>query len=73
MEHLKALQGDEEWEPTVFHADRPMVWTFRSNSPTLIEKGCAPGALFVSIDKLDGHRWTMEEFDAHQPGSEYQN
>ena len=63
IERLKPLSGDVDWEPTTFHDERGAVWTFRANSPTLIERGCIPGAVFVSIDKLDGHPWSREEFD----------
>lgn len=41
--------------------EEPLFWTFGSASEQLMDEGYAPGALFVSIDKRDGHIWSDEE------------
>lgn len=41
--------------------DTLMYFTFVSSSRKWLEEGLIPGALFVHIDKIDGHVWTSEE------------
>ena len=41
--------------------EEPSFWTFGMASPQLMDEGFAPGAIFVSVDKLDGHVWNDEE------------
>jgi|GEM_PF-2489922 hypothetical protein len=41
--------------------DRPRWWGFFAPSPKLQDEGHIPGAIFASVDKLDGHIWTYEE------------
>jgi len=37
-------------------------WAFFAACEEWQQEGKIPGALFVSVDKLDGHVWTREEF-----------
>jgi hypothetical protein len=46
---------------TVFSREDAMWWTFASVSDELIEQGFVPGAVQVSVDKLDGHIWSADE------------
>jgi hypothetical protein len=50
--------------------DHPPCWTFAAHSEQMWEAGYAPAALFVYIDKQDGHVWTVAEqndyFYAHE-------
>lgn len=41
--------------------DEQPFWTFGAASEQLMDEGVAPGAIFVSIDKQDGHIWGDEE------------
>jgi hypothetical protein len=40
-----------------------MWWTFTAPVDELVAQGMIPGALFASIDKLDGHVWQPEDFE----------
>lgn len=52
-----AFEATRAW-PT---GERPRWWAFFAPSQQLQDEGHIPGAIFVSIDKLDGHVWTPEE------------
>ncbi len=43
--------------------EHPHCWTFAAPSEEMWEAGYAPAALFVYIDKSDGHVWTAQEQD----------
>ena len=45
--------------------ENEQFWTFAACSHELIEQGFAPGALFASIDKFDGHLLSDEEIEAY--------
>lgn len=45
--------------------EHPPCWAFAAPSEEMWEAGYAPAALFVYIDKSDGHVWTVEEQDAY--------
>ncbi len=38
----------------------PAFWVFSAGSPKLQAEGFIPGAIFVCVDKLDGHIWGIE-------------
>jgi hypothetical protein len=39
-------------------------WTFSTSSDELFEQGFVPGALYVCVDKEDGHVLTDEEIES---------
>lgn len=43
--------------------EHPPCWVFSASSEQMWEAGYAPAALFVYIDKQDGHVWTVVEQD----------
>lgn len=45
--------------------DEQPFWTFGAASEQLMDEGVAPGAIFVSVDKKDGHIWGNEEIIAY--------
>ncbi len=48
------------FEPTRFVREEALWWVFCRPSEALIAAGHVPGALFVAVDKLDGHVWTED-------------
>ena len=55
--------SDTTFNPIHFEREQPVCWTFCAVSEQWVKKGLIPGALYVSVDKLDGHVWQPEEFD----------
>ena len=53
---------DDTLGPVGFVGERPEVWVFGARSEQLGAMGMIPGGLWVSVDKLDGHIWTREDF-----------
>ena len=49
--------------PVVFASEDLMWFKFCAVSEEWIAQGFSPGALFVCVDKLDGHIWQHEEFE----------
>ena len=49
--------------PIGFVGERPEFWVFAAKSEYLMKENYIPGNLGVSVDKLDGHIWTQEDFD----------
>lgn len=39
-----------------------MTWTFGASSPEMAAQRRRPGAIFIDVDKLDGHIWQPEEY-----------
>lgn len=54
-----------EFGPIVFDSENDLSWLFVSASEQLQNEGCIPGALFVRIDKRDGHIWSDEETEQY--------
>lgn len=54
-----------DFNPVRLFRDEPHAWTFVSGSPQLHKEGCAPGAFFVTVDKLDGHIWSDDEIEEY--------
>jgi hypothetical protein len=50
-----------EFGPVLYSRDNDRVWTFAAGSRQLQEEGYVPGAVFASIDKVDGHVWSNKE------------
>ena len=44
----------------VWH-EEAQFWTFGAGSQQLMDEGWAPGAIFVSVDKVTGRIWSKEE------------
>lgn len=61
--HISTREPRVEYKPSTFVSENAQYWTFGAESPELVEKGMIPGAFFASVDKLDGHVWTSEEFE----------
>lgn len=53
--------GQYEFGEPYLRREEPSFWTFGMASQQLMDEGYAPGALFVSIGKQDGHIWSDEE------------
>ena len=49
--------------PVRYLRETPWWWTFAADCKEWQEQGYIPGAVFASIDKLDGHVWQPEERD----------
>jgi len=54
---------DDTLGPIEFVGVQPEFWVFGARSEYLIRENCVPGDLRVSVDTLDGHIWTREDFD----------
>lgn len=54
---------DDTLGPVVFVGEKPEFWVFGARSEQLGAMGMIPGDLRVSVDKLDRHIWTREDFD----------
>lgn len=54
-----------EFSPTQLFSDEGVSWIFLSGSQQLMNEGWVPGALFVTVDKRDGHIWTDEETEQY--------
>lgn len=50
-----------KFEPVALSSESDKAWKFVSTSEGAIEAGYAPGALYVTVDKLDGHIWSDQE------------
>jgi hypothetical protein len=50
-----------KFEPTKFLYEDAMWWKFSANSNEWLNQGRVPSALYVLVDKLDGHIWLPEE------------
>jgi hypothetical protein len=62
----RAAGAELRSEPTRFHSDHPMYFTFLV--PASEPEGPASsalGGLLVSVDKCDGHIWTEQEMRAY--------
>src|SRR2546428_9624317 len=62
-----------EFGPVVLMSEEDVSWTFVSGSKQLHNEGCAPGALFVIVDKRDGHIWTESEVESYYESLATQN
>jgi len=64
---LEEKNSKEIWVGDVFLFSQTDVnWCFAITSPSLIEKGVAPGVLTACVDKVDGHIWTDHEFNYYE-------
>lgn len=68
--HAAEKLRDFTFSPAKLVNDHPRCWAFSANSEQMWEAGYAPAALFVYIDKQDGHVWSVAEqndyFYAHE-------
>ena len=51
------------FNPLRFRNETGSFWVFYAASPELQEQGYAPGAVFLTIDKTDGHLWSDGEIE----------
>ncbi|MCI0488778.1 MAG: hypothetical protein L0229_19480 [Blastocatellia bacterium] len=54
-----------EFEPVVLDSENEVSWLFVSASEQLQDEGCIPGAIFVRVDKRDGHIWSEREVEQY--------
>ena len=45
--------------------ESPFFWIFCAVSPELQAQGWSPGAINLTIDKKDGHRWNNSEIEKY--------
>jgi hypothetical protein len=50
-----------KFEPIKFISESALWWEFGANSEDLIQQGHVPGGIRVSVDKLDGHIWKLQD------------
>ena len=50
-----------DFDELFLRREEPLFWTFGMASPQLMDAGFAPGAIFVSVDRLDGRVWSDDE------------
>lgn len=55
------LQQYNDWTPAELKSETDKFWTFVSGSEQWYEDGGVPAALYVTIDRHDGHIWSDEE------------
>jgi hypothetical protein len=49
------------FESVRLHSEYERCWVFAAPSPDMLAADYAPAALFIYLDKADGHRWDTEE------------
>jgi hypothetical protein len=49
-----------EFSSVELSRENPAFWVFSAGSPKLQAEGFIPGAIFVCVDKLDGHIWGIK-------------
>jgi hypothetical protein len=54
-----------DFEPVRLFNEEDDCWVFISSSPQLQKEGCVPGAVFVRVDKTDGHVWSQAETEKY--------
>ena len=59
VETAEELKG-YDFSPVQLSRENPAFWVFSAGSPRLLEAGFIPGAIFVCVDKTDGHLWGTE-------------
>ena len=59
------LAGYDDFSPAELLREDERTWTFVSGSQRLQDEGVVPGAIFVRVDKSDGHIWTNDEIERH--------
>lgn len=66
MAQLRPKYKDAKLGKVFYHSlyDHVMWYGFVASSKVWLDKGLIPGALIVSVDKLDGHVWDEAEKDA---------
>jgi hypothetical protein len=53
------------FEPVRLHSEYDCCWVFAASSPDMLAADYAPAALFIYLDKADGHRWDADEIGAY--------
>lgn len=64
LKNVPRLIG-HDFGPVELVRDDILTWTFVSASQKLQAEGCVPGAIFVRVDKRDGHVWTEDEIEQY--------
>ena len=50
-----------EFTPVTMQSETERFWVFVSSSEALFEDGVTPDAIYVCVDKTDGHLWNRIE------------
>jgi hypothetical protein len=50
-----------EFGPVVLESEGDVYWKFVCASEQMQDEGYVPGAIFVRVDKRDGHVWSEQE------------
>ena len=70
QEFVKTLERRKDWAnisflPLRLKYETESFWVFSAASPDLQAQGYVPGAIFFTIDKTDGHRWSNAEIEEY--------
>jgi hypothetical protein len=50
-----------QFAPVAFTEENERFWVFVSGSDELFDAGATPTAIYICVDKKDGHLWSREE------------
>jgi len=54
-----------EFGPLVLESEGDVYWKFVCASEQMQDEGYIPGAIFVRVDKQDGHVWSEQETEQY--------
>ncbi len=54
-----------EFGPVVLESEGPGYWKFVCASEQMQDEGYIPGAIFLRVDKRDGHLWSELEIERY--------
>ena len=61
IEELQKSSNYDDFSPVKLHEENDAFRTYVSGSDVMYKDGYVPGAVFVNVDKTDGHIWTRSE------------
>lgn len=50
-----------QFSPPTMQSETDRFWVFVSSSEALFEEGVTPDAIYICVDKMDGHLWSRIE------------
>ena len=56
-----AIFSRYQFTPVILEEENERFWIFVSGSERLFDDGVTPDAIYVCVDKDDGHLWSREE------------
>jgi hypothetical protein len=65
LEKISSLYPNVGFGPVKFLRIEAMFFVFGASSEELAERDIVPGAVFASVDKVDGHVWGYDEFEQY--------